>query len=365
MDTSDPDIAFDERGICNHCREYEQRLHSRTHRGAEGAAVLARYVEKIKAEGKGREYDCIAGVSGGVDSTFVVYQARQLGLRVLAVHFDNGWNSELAVSNIEKVLSKLNVDLFTYVVDWEEFRDLQLAFLRASTPDSEIPTDHAIYAVLIKTALKHNIRYVLNGMNFATESIVVPSWAYGHSDWRYIKSVHAQFGTSPLRTYPYFTLSYLAYALFVRRLKFISILNYLDYSKEEAVRVLEGELGWRPYGGKHHESIYTRFFQSYILPRKFNIDKRRAHLSNLLHSGSPIVTRDAALAELTQDPCDAKLLEQDREFVIKKLGLNENSFDEIMKLPLRTFRDYRTNFALVQRLKRAQLKLRKAGLMPK
>lgn len=366
MDETDPDIWFDENGVCSHCIEYDQKLASRVFSGEEGRKKLEAIIEKIKSKGRGKEYNCIVGVSGGVDSTYVVYLAKKIfGLSPLAVHFDNGWNSELAVSNIEKALNKLDVDLYTYVVDWEEFKDLQLSFLKASTPDMEIPTDHGIFALLIKTALRNKVKYILTGMNYASESAKVPAWAYGHSDWKYIKSVHRLFGSKKLKTFPHFSLPYLAYALGVRGIKFVSPLNYIDYDKSQAVKILQQELDWRPYGGKHHESVYTRFIQSYILPKKFNIDKRKAHLSDLIRSGSGGMTRDRALEELKNPPCEESLLKQDRAFVIKKLGLTDFEFEEIMRAKPKTFKDYPNNSDLVEKLKSFQLWLRKKNIMPK
>lgn len=318
-----------------------------------------RLVEKIKARGAGREYDCLVGVSGGVDSTYVAYIVKKFGLRPLAVHFDNGWDSELAVSNIEKVLKRLEIDLFTYVVDWEEFRDLQLSFLKASTPDGEIPSDHGIFALLWKQASSRGIKYIISGMNFATEAVSVPDWSYGHSDWRYISAVHRRFGRVRLKTYPHFSLLDLAWINGVRGVRTISILNYLDYRKSEAMRVLQDELGWVYYGGKHYESVYTRFWQGYVLPRKFRIDKRYGHLSDLINAGQ--MTRDEALEEVRHDPYPAGLAEQDRKYVIKKLGLNEREFDELMALPPHSFRDYPNNFAAVQRLRRLANFMRARG----
>jgi len=251
---------------------------------------------------------------------------------------DNGWNSTQAVTNIERTLKGLGIDLHTEVLDWEEFRDLQLAFLRASTPDSEIPTDHAITAVLMQAALRHGIRYILLGSNIATEAIMPRTWSYGIRDWRYIKSVHRLFGSVPLRTFPHFSLADLVAFKTLRGRREIHILNYIKYDKAEAQATLEREIGWRPYGGKHHESVYTRFFQAYILPRKFGADKRRAHLSTLIMGGQ--ITRDEALREIEEPICDPALLRQDREFVIKKLGITEEEFERIMALPPRSFWEY-------------------------
>lgn len=363
MDTTDPDIVFDEQGICSHCHRYIQLLPSRVHRGPEAKEKLEKLVARIKADGKGREYDCIIGVSGGVDSTYVAFLAKELGLRPLAVHFDNGWNSALAVTNIEKILDKLGIDLYTYVIDWEMFKDLQIAFLKSSTPDGEIPTDHAIFALLWQEASRRGIRYVLNGMNFATESLSVPSWAYGHSDWTYIKDIHHKFGTLPLKKYPHFSLLKLAYYTLFCRIKSVSILNYIDYNRERVMDILVNRLGWVYYGGKHYESVYTRFFQAYILPRKYNIDKRRGHLSDLINSGQ--MTREEALHIIDQPVADAQLLDQDRQFVIKKFQINEHQFEELMQLPNRTFLDYRNNNQLIRQIKRVLIVLRRVGLYSK
>jgi N-acetyl sugar amidotransferase len=357
---ADPGIAFDGAGICNHCRRYEQLIHTRTLSGAAGRQALDALCARICTAGRGREYDCVVGVSGGVDSTYVAYLVKGLGLRPLALHFDNGWDSELAVKNIERVLRALDVDLFTYVVDWNEFRDLQIAFLHASTPDGEIPTDHGIFATLWTEASKRGIRYILSGMNFATEAVSVPDWSYGHQDWRYIKDVHDRFGTVPLSTYPHYSLAKLAWMSVVKRVRTISILNYIDYSRDQAMKVLQEKLGWVYYGGKHHESVYTRFWQGYVLPRKFNVDKRYGHLSDLINSGQ--MTREQALEEIARPPYPVELQQQDLQYVVKKLGLTMAQFDELMALPLRSFRDYRNSFHRVERLKRLANALRRRGL---
>jgi N-acetyl sugar amidotransferase len=357
--TSDRFITFDEHGLCGHCARYDALVPTRVIGGEAGRIAAAKLVEKMQVAGRGRDYDCIIGVSGGVDSTYVAYRVKKMGLRPLAVHFDNGWDSELAVSNIEKVLKRLAIDLHTYVVDWEEFRDLQLAFLRASTPDGEIPTDHAIFALLWKEAAARGIKYIVSGMNFATEAASVPDWSYGHSDWRYIRAVHKRFGTAKLRSYPRFSLPELAWITAVRGIRTISLLNYLDYEKSEAMRVLESELGWVYYGGKHYESVYTRFWQGYVLPRKFGIDKRYAHFSDLINAGQ--MTRKQALVEIQTDPYPAALAEQDRRYVIKKLGITENEFDKLMAAPRRSFRDYPNNFEWIQRLKRLANAMRARG----
>lgn len=346
----EPRLTFDMMGLCNHCQRYDALVSKRVLRGDEGRTALGALVARMKKAGRGREYDCIIGVSGGVDSTYVAYLVRELGLRPLAVHFDNGWNSELAVSNIEKVLKRLEIDLCTYVVDWEEFRDLQIAFLKASTPDGEVPTDHGIFALLWREAAKRGVRYIVSGMNFASESISVPDWSYGHSDWRYIKSVHRRFGSRSLRSYPHFSLLDLAWITLVRRIRTVSILNYVPYDRAEAMALLQGQLGWVYYGAKHHESVYTRFWQGYVLPKKFGIDKRYGHLSDLINSGQ--LTRERALAEIAQDSYSLSLQEQDLRYVAKKFELTEAQFSGLMSLPPRSFREFPNRYAQVEKLKK-------------
>ncbi|MBI3854705.1 MAG: N-acetyl sugar amidotransferase [Planctomycetes bacterium] len=336
MDTTDPDIAFDARGVCNHCRTYDENVRARVFSGDEGRRRLTALVEEIRTQGKGREYDCVIGVSGGVDSTFVAWKARELGLRPLAVHLDNGWDSELAVKNIERTLKTLAIDLQTHVMDWPEFRDLQLSFLKASTPDSEIPSDHAIVALLFRKAREAGVAHILSGVNQRTESHLPRAWSRGHQDWKYIRSVHAQFGSRPLTTFPHQGMLQL-----IRdrsAIRWVDLLNLVDYSRKDAMRILEEKLGWTYYGGKHHESIYTRFYQGVLLPRKFGFDKRKCHLSSLICSGE--TTRDAAQAELAKEPYAPELQAQDREYVIKKLALTPEEFDRIMALPPRRFEDY-------------------------
>jgi N-acetyl sugar amidotransferase len=357
---ADRSIEFDSLGICNHCRRYDELITTRTLGGAAGKTALDQIVGRMRRAGRGREYDCIVGVSGGVDSTYVAYLVKQLGLRPLAIHFDNGWDSELAIKNIERVLRVLDIDLHTHVVDWHEFRDLQLAFLRASTPDGEIPTDHGIFATLWTEAAKRGIRYIVSGMNFATEAVSVPDWSYGHQDWRYIRDVHRIFGTVPLTTYPHYSLSGLAWMTVARRIRTVSILNYVDYHREEVMRLLQDQLGWIYYGGKHHESVYTRFWQGYVLPRKFGVDKRYGHLSDLINSGQ--LTRAQALEEIAKPPYPEEEQQQDLQYVVKKLGLSLAEFEQLMALPVKSFRDYRNSYQRVDTLKRTVNVLRRRGL---
>ena len=362
MDTTDPDISFNSEGVCNHCTNYAENLEIRTASG-NMEKQLNRLIDEIRRNGRGKDYDCIIGVSGGADSTYVAWKCKQLGLKPLAVHFDNGWDSELAIKNIELVLRNLDIDLYTYVIDWEEFKELQLSFLKASTPDSEIPTDHAITALLMNTARKKGIKYVISGMNYRTESIMPSRWSYGHSDWKYIKNIQRIFGTRRLKSLPHFSIFYLFYITFIRRIRFVAILNYIDFNKEEVVKVLERDLGWRNYGGKHLESIYTRFFQSYILPYKFQIDKRKAHLSNLINSGQ--ISRNEALSLLEKDEYSEKYLQEDKIYVVKKFGLTLEEFESIMNLPEKTYKDYPNNYFILVKIKNILRFLRKKGILPK
>jgi N-acetyl sugar amidotransferase len=363
MDSSDSDLIIDDVGVCNHCRRYQREFLKRVFPGETGKEKLDKLIFKIKRIGKNKDYDCIIGVSGGVDSTYVAYLTKKLGLRPLAIHFDNGWNSELAVSNISKTLEILDIDLYSFVIDWDEFKDLQLSFLRASTPDGEIPTDHAINALLFREANKRGIKYIINGMNFASESLSVPSWAYGHSDWKYISSVHKKFGTVKLKNYPKYNFFNLFYWNVIKQIKVVSILNYVEYNKDSVMKILQNNLGWVYYGGKHYESVYTRFYQGYILPQKFGIDKRRGHLSDLINSDQ--ITRDQALQQMEVDAYDETLLRQDMDFVIKKFELDDTSFENIMNLQKKTFREYPNNFVKVRLLKILLNKLREKGFYSK
>jgi N-acetyl sugar amidotransferase len=358
----DPDIKIVD-GVCNHCRRYDELLSSRIVPAEEKPARLAQLVKTIKSSGSNSEYDCIIGVSGGVDSTYVALKVKELGLRPLAVHVDNGWNSELAVSNVEKTLKVLGLDLETVVLNLHEFYDLQRSFLLASTPDADIPSDHAIQAVLWAQARKHNVRYIISGMNFATESISVPSWSYGHSDWRYIRDVHRRFGKVKLSAYPHFGFGMLFWTTFVRRVRIASILNYIDYEKSQAVEELTQRLGWVAYEGKHFESIFTRWVQGYLLPAKFGIDKRRGHLSDLINSGQ--VTRDQALVALQADHYPQRLRQDDEALLRKKLKLNTAEVEAIVSAGPESFRNFKNSYRFVQRLRRLVNVLRKRGLYPR
>jgi N-acetyl sugar amidotransferase len=331
MDTSVSDITFDPQGRCNYCEAALRRLKSDRYLSTEHPGRLDAIISSVKRAGAGRPYDCVIGLSGGVDSSYVAYLLKQFGLRPLAVHFDNGWDSELAVENIERLLKKLDIDLETYVVDWNEFRDLQLAFLKSSLTNTEIPTDHAILAVLYKTAVRHGIQHIIHGGNLATEVIMPASWMEDAKDLRLIRGIHRRFGTQPLKTFPSMGLTTLAVNTFIRRIRYIGILNYVEYSRAAATDLLKREIGWREYGSKHFESIFTRFFQGYLLPRKFRIDKRLAHLSSLILSNQ--ITRDEALEQLTATPYSEELATRDVEYIRQKFRLTEAQFQEILDMP--------------------------------
>jgi N-acetyl sugar amidotransferase len=349
MDTSDPDIAFDEAGVCNHCRKYDERAAREVHYDESGKAQLARIVEMIKEEGKGKEYDCIIGLSGGMDSTMTAYHIVKQGLRPFAIHLDNGWDSELSIKNIENLVKALKIDLYTHVIDWEEFRDIHVAFLKASVANSEAPTDHAITALMFRIAVEKGVRHIITGGNIVTEGIMPESFGYDARDWRHVKGVIKSYRQARLKTFPHLTLFHWAYFIFVKRITYIPILNYIPYRKSEAAAILEREVGWKNYGPKHYESVYTRFFQGYILPQKFGFDKRQAHFSSLICSGQ--MTRREALTEMEKDPYPVERMREDRDYVIKKLGLTEAEFEMIMTAPVKSFRDYPNNKWWFDRMK--------------
>lgn len=341
MDTSDPEIWFDANGVSSHAINFDKYIGpvlSAATRG-ERLSELNGFVSLIKAAGRGKPYDCVIGVSGGVDSTYLIYQAVQLGLRPLAVHFDSGWNSELAVGNIENVVQRLELDLVTEVVDWREMRDLQLSFLKASVPNSDIPTDHAFPAIAYSQAVKYGIRYILSGANFATESILPTAWGYNNSDARHVRGVQRTFGRVKLRTYPLMgMLKRHVWYSGVHAIRTINLLDFMPYIKAEAKDVIARELGWRDYGGKHHESVFTRYFQGFYLPTKFGFDKRRAHLSSLILAGQ--LTREEAMRELENPPYDPSLQKQDHEYVAQKLGISTSELDEIISQPAKSHLEY-------------------------
>jgi len=341
MDTTDRHIAFDSQGVCNHCREYEAKIRPTLLSSAQAAAKLAETIAAMKTAGRGRRYDCLLGLSGGADSSYLALLAWRQGLRTLVVHLDNGWDSELAVKNIENIIRKTGFDYFNHVVDWEEFKDLQLAYLRASVVDIEVVTDHAITALMYRTAGKFGIRYILSGLNHATESIMPrQGWNYQKRDLTNLRAIHRQFGARSLRTYPTLGVYGYAYYHYLRRILVAPLLNLVEYRYENVLQELTHEFGWRFYGRKHGESAFTKFYQAYILPRKFDVDKRRPHLSSLICAGQ--LTRTEARQRLTEPVYDPEELRRDYEFVTKKLGLTTEQFESIMKQPVIAHEFYAT-----------------------
>lgn len=339
MDTTDSEIEFDENGVCNHCKTYENVIKKFYQTNERDKNMLDKIIHEIKAKGKDKEYDCIIGLSGGVDSSYAAYIAKKYSLRPLAIHLDNGWDSELAVKNIENIVKKLGIDLQTYVIDWEEFKDLQLSFFKAGVVDIEMLTDHAIAATLYLMADRMGIKYIINGNNLATESILPISWYHRKSDLRNIMAIQELYGTKEINNFPKAsTLKQNFWYKKIKGIKSISILNYVPYNKKDASTILENELAWKYYGGKHYESIFTRFYQGFILPEKFGIDKRKAHLSTIICSKQ--ITRDEALEEIKKEKYDSEMLDEDKKFVLKKLGLNEGEFERYMKTSPKSHLDY-------------------------
>lgn len=342
MDTSDPEISFDNYGHCNHCTEALQKLKQSYMPDARGQKKLEKLIDEIRRTGKDKKYDCMIGLSGGIDSSWLTYKSKEWGLHPLIFHVDAGWDSPIAAQNVQNLVRYLGYELHTFTVDWEEMRDLQRAYLYSSLANQDVPQDHAFFAVLFHTAAKMGLRYWLSGFNLATESILPRSWGYTAMDSRQLKAIHKQFGQRPLRNFP--TLSFWDYCkfyndiLFFPTVKAVTPLNWMPYNAEEARRILQREAGWENYGRKHSESVFTKFFQNYYLPTKFGYDKRRAHLSSLIVSGQ--MTRDEALVELEKPLYPQTEFYSDKGIVLERLGLTEEEWDHIFNLPNRCFHDY-------------------------
>lgn len=342
MDTTDPDITFDVQGVCNHCTNFDLNIRKHWLPNDEGKSRIQAIVETIKREGSGKKYDSIIGLSGGVDSSYLALTAKKYGLRPLAVHVDAGWNRDVGMTNIENIVKVLGFDLFTHVVDWEEMKDLQVAYLKSGVENQDTPQDHVIFATLYRYASNNNIRYILSGSNYATESVLPVAWGHDAMDLRQLKAIHKLYGTRKFKTY--YTLNFFQYRFFfpyIKKIRVVDILNYVPYDRSNAIRVLKEEIGFQEYGKKHYESRFTKFFQGYYLPIKFGYDKRRAHLSSLVLSGQ--ISREYAMKEIAQEVYSEQDLRVDREYVIKKLGLTEEEFSEIMSSPNMSFRDYPTS----------------------
>jgi N-acetyl sugar amidotransferase len=328
---ADPDIVFDDKGICNYYYEYLEAEARMVLKGEDGARRIEEIVKKIKSENAGKKYDCILGLSGGADSTFLAWLAKKQGLNPLIVHFDYGWNSELAISNIEQTVKILELDLYTYVMDWEEFKGLLRSYFKASVLDLDVPADHMIFGALYKTANKYGIKTILSGNNVQTEHTLPRTWNYNKFDIVNLRNIHKKFGTTSLKHLPALGIWQQASYQLIKNIQSVQLLNSLEYNKEEVKKLIARELNWRDYGGKHHESVFTRFYQGYILPRKFHIDKRKAHLSTLIFANQ--ITKEAALQELANPTYDPLLQQEDKEYVAKKLGFSLPEFEEILQLP--------------------------------
>jgi aminotransferase len=352
MDTSDPEISFDANGVCNHCRDYDDESAKCWFPNDEGARQITAIVDRVKAEGRGKPYDSILGLSGGVDSSYLALKVKEWGLRPLVVHVDAGWNSELAVANIERIVKHCGFDLHTHVVDWSDMRELQLSYLRAAVANQDVPQDHAFFAVLYNFATKNGIRYVLHGGNFATESVFPRAWQGSAMDRTNLLAIHRRYGKKPLRSYP--TIGFFAYYVwypFVTRMRPLRLLNYLPYGKSIATAELS-RVGWREYPRKHGESLFTKFFQNYYLPAKFGYDKRKPHLSSRILAGE--ITRDEALTELAKPLYDAGELDTDIAYLCKKLLIARAEFDALMAAPTHHYTDFPNDKRRYRFLKRAQ-----------
>lgn len=358
MDTTDPDIDFDERGVCNHCSTFDNHTRTHWHPDAEGARIWAKKLEDIRAAGKGKEYDCIIGLSGGADSSYLALKVAEWDLRPLVVHVDGGWNSELATSNIESIVKHCGYDLHTVVIDWNEMRDLQLAYLKAGVANQDVPQDHAFFANLYKYAVDNDIKFILSGGNLATEAISPAAWEGSAMDAVNLRAIHKRFGSQPLRQYS--TISFLNYYFvypFLRGMRTLRPLNYMPYNKDLAISALK-EIGWRPYGRKHGESRFTKLFQNYYLPKKYGYDKRKTHLSSMIVSGQ--ISREDALKALDEPLYDAQELATDIAYFCKKLGISDADFHNYVEQPNAHYSDF-PNWDRKQALaKRAQSVLTRA-----
>ena len=326
MDITDPEIIFDEKGLCNHCRHFHEVTSEHWFPNDEGKKKLDTLFSKIKQKGKEKEYDCIIGLSGGVDSSYLALKLKDCGLRPLVVHVDAGWNSELAVYNIEQIVKHCGYDLHTHVMDWQEIKDLQLAYLKSGVANQDTVQDHAFFASLYHFAVQHNIKYVISGGNISTEAVFPKSWHHEAMDATNLKSIHRLFGKKKLSQYKTINFfEYFFYYPFIKGMEVVRPLNFMPYNKSEALKFLKEKINYKEYGRKHGESRFTKFFQNYYLPKKFNIDKRRPHLSSQILSHS--LTRDEALRELQKPLYDEIELNQDKVYIAKKLEISVDELD--------------------------------------
>ena len=341
MDTSDSKISFDGNGVCDHCRTFYEQIFPNWHPDEKGEQLIAPVVKKIKEQGKSKDFDCIIGMSGGIDSSYLTYLAKtKLDLRPLVFHVDAGWNSQIAVNNIEKLIDGLGLDLFTEVIDWPEMQDLQLAYFKSGVPHIDTPQDHAFFATMYDFAEKHRVKYILTGANLSTECIRNPiEWMYYQSDSVQLKAIHKKFGSKPLKNFPITTaLRHKVYLRYIKGIQVVRPLNFLHYTKAKAMQELEEKFGWQPYSQKHFESRFTRFYESYWLPERFGFDTRKVQFSSLILTNQ--MTRDEALELLAEPPYDKETIHHDFEFVATKLGISVDELQVCMDLPHKTYKDY-------------------------
>ncbi|HEX7755230.1 MAG TPA: N-acetyl sugar amidotransferase [Niabella sp.] len=341
MDTTDSNIVFDDKGVCDHCNNYYTKTLPSWDTGEKGWSKLQEIVKRIKKEGEGKEFDCIIGMSGGIDSSYLVYAAKEkLGLRPLVFHVDAGWNSQLAVNNIERIVDKLGLDLYTHVIDWEEMKDLQLAFFKSGVPHIDTPQDHAFFATMYNFASKYKVKNILTGANYSTECVRNPiEWMYYQSDVIQLKDIHKKFGKIPLKQYPLTKiLWHKLYLPYIKGIKVEKPLNYIPYIKKEAMNLLETKFGWQPYTQKHFESRFTKFYESYWLPQKFKYDVRRVQFSSLILTGQ--MTREEAMRKLKEPSYDESTIKQDFEFIANKLGISVDELETYLKAPNKSYKDY-------------------------
>jgi len=338
--TSDPNLELDENGVCNYCHTYDKALQKLRDQHL-SEEKLAKIFEKIKRDGKGKKYDCILGMSGGVDSSYLAHLAGKYGLRVLVVHVDCGWNSELAVQNIEKMCTKLGFDLHTVVVDWQTMKELQRAFLFSGVCNQDTPQDHCFRPATNKQRRKFGIKYVLNGYNLSTEGILSSAFQYTAGDWIFIKDVYKKYGRGKisLRKYPHIGFTGHMFDRYLNASQTIKPLNYIEYHKKDAIELLEREYGWKYYGGKHFESRFTRFYQEVYLPQRYGWEKRRDHVSSLIVGGE--MTREEGIRELETPTATSEELRKETEYVLKKLDISWAEWEQILKAPRRSEDEFR------------------------
>lgn len=358
----DTKFSLGKSGVCLGCESFESRKSARWKPHGESDGSFQKVVDSIRTRGKNSKWDCVLGVSGGVDSSYLALKLKDVGLRVYAVHVDNGWNSQTSVSNIHAVLDHCGFELETAILHAPTFYDLQKSFLLASVPDLEIPTDHAIQAILWGKARELGIPTIISGMNFATESAEFEHWAYGHSDWKYIHAIWERFGRPNAERYPHFSYIELLKNN-LSGIRIVSLLNYVNFHKEEALQRLSDETTWRPYGGKHYESVYTRWVQGYFLPEKFGIDKRYAHFSDLVRSNQ--LSKEDALVELNNAQYPQQLRYQDQLMVLSRFDLSPSEFEALSLEKTKTFRDYPSRRGLYLVLKRTIDFMRFVGVYPR